>query len=113
MSGCGTLLPDVAQSGPDLNVRRRSPHDLFVALHPEGDSVVPGPAVDVLDRKAALDFGLARLVRGAVVALFGAGIVAPIPLDGGAVELLEVVGAAGQFRCEDNARRRHGDNRLR
>src|SRR5258706_2017552 len=106
LSGCGTIasrlraialrgtsgLETVAEAGAHLDLDGRVADRLVVALQVEHHAIHAG-AEHVLDGIAALDLGLTRFVRRAVAGRLGFGAVAPFPLDGAAVEILEVVGA--------------------
>src|SRR5205085_8913354 len=76
------------------------------------DLVGASAAKHVFDRESTLDLALSGLVRLTVDGRFRDRIVTPRPLDGWAVELLEIVGPAHELRREHDARGRDGDERL-
>src|SRR5262245_1428622 len=103
----------LGQTWTDLDLNACETHRLVPALQPERHAVVVGAPEHVFNRKATLDLTLARFVRRAVCRRLRLRAVAPFPLNGRAVELLEVVGTADDFRGEDNTRRSDADDRLR
>src|ERR1035437_1592234 len=122
-SGCGTgpsesearLLADIPQAGPNLD-GRRSAHECLVAVfQTKQDSQRRDTAVfvGVIHREAAFDLALAGLVGLAVAVGLRARVVAPVPFDRGAVELLVVVGAADELSGEDDPCGRDRHQRLR
>src|SRR5438132_6690484 len=102
-------MADVAQAGTDLNVGARHRNRLVVLLQPEHHAEI-ARTENVFDREAPLDFCLARLVRLTVTRGFRAGAVAPLPFNGGAVILFEIVGPAEELGGEDDARRGHANH---
>src|SRR3954451_21618875 len=103
----------IAEAGADAD-RRTAAADRFVLLlQTELHAVFAGRAVHVVRAEAALDLALARLEWIAVGVVGRARVVAPLPLDGGAVELLGVVGAAGEVGGDDDADGRHPHGRVR
>src|SRR5450759_644729 len=105
MRSLSTQLP---HAGAHLKVRGRRCDQLVALLQPEPDAKRTAARVVVRDRKAAFDLALARLVRVAVAGGLRDGAVAPLPFDGRAVVLLEIVGTAGQTGAEDDAHRDDG-----
>ena len=86
---------------------------LVALLEAEVHLVAARSAELVLDGEAAADLALPGLVGLAVERGFRLGVVAPVPDDGGAVELFEVVRAADELGGEDDAGRSDADGRLR
>src|SRR4051812_26893949 len=111
-SGPWIASETVAETRSDLNLDHGTADHLVAALQVKHHAV-DAHAEDVFDGEAALDLGLAGLVRRAVGRRLRLGAVAPFPFDGVAVELFVVVGPAGQLGRQHDARRRHRDDRRR
>src|SRR5262245_32807311 len=103
----------VRKPGTDLDLDAGEADRLVSPLQAERDAVVARPPEDVLDRKTASDLALAGFVRRAVGRGFRMRVVAPVPFDGGAVVLLEVVRAADDLGDELDFGRRDADDRIR
>src|SRR5439155_3589373 len=106
------LSPAVGQSRTHLDLDGRKADGFVAPLEPERDAVVVRTAEQMLNREASLDLALTRLVRRTIGGRFRLRPVAPVPFDGGAVELLEVVGAADDLGGQHHARGRHADDGL-
>ena len=92
-SRCETLETDTDFAGPrpDLDHRAAHRNRLVLTLDPELDPKIARAVEDLVGGEVPADFALARLVRLAVGRLIRDRAVAPVPLDGGAIELLAVV----------------------
>src|SRR6266704_3198345 len=107
-----SLAAEIPHALANLNVHGGRSKRTLVTLESKHHLVYAGPKY-VLDGEAPLDFAFARFVRFAVDGRFRMGAVSPVPFHRGAIEILVIVGTALELRGQNDASRRHADDRLR
>src|SRR5207344_1205405 len=109
--GCEALETDAdfAGSRPDLDHRAARRDRLVFTLHPELDPKIARGVEDLVGGEVPPDLALSRLVRLAVGRLIRDRAIAPVPLDGGAIELLAVVWPTLDVGGDDNSGGRERD----
>src|SRR5690606_4385638 len=97
---CGSRVPERSAASPHGHAPGDGGDDFAALLESEPHVVDPRDVEAVLDGVPAPNLARARLVGRAVVSLLRASAIVPIPLDGRAVERLEVIVAPLQLDRE-------------